>query len=42
MLVQNVRVINLKVQKCKSNKCECKIRPKNLSKKSERKYVRVK
>ena len=33
-----MRVINLKVQKCEIKKCDSKIRIKNLSKKSERKY----
>ena len=39
MLVSNVRVINLKVQKCEIKKNKSKIWGKNFSKKSERKYV---
>ena len=42
MLLENVRVINLKIQKCDIKNFERKISVKNLSKNSEAKYVRVK
>ena len=42
MLLENVRVINLRVQKCDIKNYERKISVKFLSKNSETKYVRVK